>query len=275
MKLSVLFFCLAVGPLCAVDLSGTWELSISGGQISEARRIKITSQDGKYKWTLFSSEMAGTPEGDRIDFHRVGDGKPCSDLKGRITDASMGGEGTIEGIGVKWSARRPVVRPSDAPTRHDFTPTVFYREFSGAKEPVLHIFPGDTVHTETVDAGGRDSRGVHRVFGGNPLTGPFYIEGAMPGDALVVKFTRVRLNRDSAQSGDSVIGSALDPYYFRDQAKVEHFDSEWKLDLEKQTGALKNPTDRLKSYKGFASAHDRLPRGRASCYSIFPCRVSR
>jgi amidase len=114
---------------------------------------------------------------------------------------------------------------------------------------VLHIFPGDTVHTESVDAGGWDARGTHRVFGGNPLTGPFYIEGAMPGDALVVKLTRVRLNRDSAQSGDGVVGSALDPYYFRDQPKIEHFDSEWKLDRETQTGTLKNPTDRLKNYK--------------------------
>ncbi|MBV8808752.1 MAG: acetamidase/formamidase family protein, partial [Acidobacteriaceae bacterium] len=113
---------------------------------------------------------------------------------------------------------------------------------------VLHLWPGDTVHTETVDAGGRDSHGAHRVFGGNPLTGPFYIEGAMPGDTLVVKLVRVRLNRDSAGSGDSVIGSALDPYYFRDQPKVEHFDSEWKLDPGTQTGTLKNPTDRLKNY---------------------------
>jgi len=162
--------------------------------------------------------------------------------------SNVAGDGVIDGIPIQWSARRPVTHPT-APTRHDFTPTVFHRQFSGGKEPVLHIFPGDTVHTETVDAGGRDSRGVHRVFGGNPLTGPFYIEGAMPGDALVIKLTRVRLNRASAQSGDSVIGSALDAYYFRDQKKIEHFDSEWKLDLDTQTGILKNPTDRLKNYK--------------------------
>lgn len=71
----------------------------------------------------------------------------------------------------------------------------------------------------------------------------------MPGDALVVKLTRVRLNRDSAESGDGVTANALDPYYFRDQAKIEHFDSEWKLDREAQTGMLKNPTPHLKNYK--------------------------
>ena len=30
----------------------------------------------------------------------------------------------------------------------------------------------------------------------NPLTGPFYIEGAEAGDALVVKLRKVRLNRN-------------------------------------------------------------------------------
>jgi hypothetical protein len=133
----------------------------------------------------------------------------------------MGGEGTADGIPIKWSAHRAAVRPSSAPPRHDFRPTVFYREFSGSKQPVLHLWPGDSVHTQTVDAGGRDSQGTHRVFGGNPLTGPFYIKGAMPGDTLVVKLVRVRLNRDSATSGDGISGNALDPYYFRDQPKIE------------------------------------------------------
>ena len=30
----------------------------------------------------------------------------------------------------------------------------------------------------------------------NPLTGPFFVEGAEPGDALVVRLKKVRLNRD-------------------------------------------------------------------------------
>ena len=38
------------------------------------------------------------------------------------------------------------------------------------------------MHTTTVDAGGTDEKGVKRVLGGNPETGPFYVEGAQPGD---------------------------------------------------------------------------------------------
>ena len=249
MKTLPLFLLSATLPISAADLSGNWELYVSGGQLNEARRVHLTLQGGEYHWQFFGSQMSGAAQGDNIVFHCKEDSKPCGDWKGHMTDAGMSGEGDVDGIPIKWSAHRAAVRPSSAPAHHDFTPTVFYREFSGSKQPVLHLWPGDSVHTQTVDAGGRDSQGTHRVFGGNPLTGPFYIEGAMPGDALVVKLVRVRLNRDSARSGDGISGNALDPYYFRDQPKIEHFDSEWKLDRDTQTGMLKNPTDRLKNYK--------------------------
>ncbi len=249
MNLLPLFLLSAALSISAADLTGKWEVFATGGQLKDARRVNLTLEGGEYHWKFFGSQMTGAPQGDSIVFHCKEDNKPCGDWKGRITDTGMSGEGDVEGIPIKWSAHRPAVRPSSAPVQHDFIPTVFYREFSGLKEPVLHLWPGDSVHTESVDAGGYDSHGVHRVFGGNPLTGPFYIEGAMPGDTLVVKLVRVRLNRDSANSGDGVAGNALDPYYFRDQPKVEHFDSEWKLDRDAQTGMLKHPTDRLKNYK--------------------------
>jgi acetamidase/formamidase len=47
-------------------------------------------------------------------------------------------------------------------------------------------------------------------MGGNPETGPFYVESAQPGDTLVVHLTRLRLNRDWAMSDDSIVGRALD-----------------------------------------------------------------
>jgi hypothetical protein len=80
---------------------------------------------------------------------------------------------------VAWSARRAKKAP-DKPQVHTFEPTEFHRVFSDAIPPVLHIFPGDTVRTWTVDAGGTDSKGVRRSQGGNPQTGPFYVEGAFP-----------------------------------------------------------------------------------------------
>jgi amidase len=114
---------------------------------------------------------------------------------------------------------------------------------------VLHINPGDTIKTTTVDAGGRDAKGTRRSLGGNPETGPFFVEGAMPGDTLAIKFQRIRLNRDSAGSGDRIVASALQPGYFRDAKFDEKFSSEWKLDRESGIGTLAKPTERMKNFR--------------------------
>lgn len=113
---------------------------------------------------------------------------------------------------------------------------------------MLRIFPGDTVRTWTVDAAGTDSKRVWRSQGGNPQTGPFYIEGAMPGDTLVVKLTRVRLNRDSAISSGRIASSALTPGYVERTKYQDNFDSDWVLDRVNGVARLKNPSAHLKNY---------------------------
>jgi amidase len=139
-------------------------------------------------------------------------------------------------------------QPPATPRTLDFEPKEFHRVFSDAIPPVLHVFPGDTVRTWTVDAGGVDPKGVHRSGGGNPETGPFYIEGAFPGDTLVVKLNKVRLNRDWAESGDRTVGSALNTGYIEDTKYKDNFDSTWLLDLDKGIARLKNPSEHLKNY---------------------------
>ena len=69
---------------------------------------------------------------------------------------------------------------------HRFTPKVFYGTYSFAHPPALRIKPGDRVITKTLDAGGSDETGKQVAsIGPNPEIGPFYIEGAEPGDVLV------------------------------------------------------------------------------------------
>ena len=65
--------------------------------------------------------------------------------------------------------------------------------WDNAIAPVLHIAPGDEVYFETLDASNgqvtpessaEDVR--HLDFDNvNPVTGPVYVEGAEPGDALM------------------------------------------------------------------------------------------
>src|SRR4051794_20166932 len=75
-------------------------------------------------------------------------------------------------------------------------PQAYYRTFSHAHPVLARIRPGEVVATRTLDAGGQDEKGVQRHEPFNPLTGPFSVEGAEPGDALAVTITKLAMNRD-------------------------------------------------------------------------------
>ncbi|NIJ19151.1 acetamidase/formamidase [Sphingomonas naasensis] len=108
-----------------------------------------------------------------------------------------------------FTARRVPDRPAGGPRVHDFRPTDYSNSFSPDRAPVLTIWPGDTVRTVTIDSGGVDAQGVTRALFGNPQTGPFFIAGAAPGDSVIVHIERLRLNRDWADSLDTIVGRAL------------------------------------------------------------------
>jgi acetamidase/formamidase len=74
------------------------------------------------------------------------------------------------------------------------------------------------------------------------------VEGALRGDTLAIEFKRIRLNRDTAQSGDSIVPSALAPGYLMEQKRVEGFDSNWRLDRENGVARLAKPTEKLKNF---------------------------
>ncbi|MCU1285280.1 MAG: acetamidase [Acidobacteriales bacterium] len=65
-------------------------------------------------------------------------------------------------------------------------------------EPVLHLKPGDILETNTVDCFGnvikKPGDTLSMVKGDNPLTGPFYIDGAEPGDTLAVKILDLKVD---------------------------------------------------------------------------------
>jgi amidase len=94
---------------------------------------------------------------------------------------------------------------------HTFVPTTFYNTYSFAHPPALRIKPGDHVVTKTVDAAGVDWNGKSVASGGNPETGPFYIEGAEPGDMLVVTIEKLETNRASAYSSSLLAPYTVDP----------------------------------------------------------------
>src|SRR5580698_2644808 len=66
--------------------------------------------------------------------------------------------------------------------------------------PVAHLKPGDILDTNTLDCFGnaikKPGDTLSMSKGDNPLTGPFYIEGAEPGDTLVVKILDLQVDGD-------------------------------------------------------------------------------
>jgi len=116
------------------------------------------------------------------------------------------------------------------PRAINFIPTSFSNKFSLNITPVLRIHAGDTIRTETIDALGRDKNGVRRQKGGNPLTGPFYIEDSEPGDVLQITLTRISFNRSYAYTSESFVSRSMPDSVTR-QFKKAHI-VKWKLDVE-------------------------------------------
>jgi acetamidase/formamidase len=108
------------------------------------------------------------------------------------------------------------------------------------------------VHTATLDAGGWGAgafgaRGNKRDRGGNPLVGPIYVEHALPGDVLVVRLHRVRLDRAWAFSGTQLMGTAIDAGYAADRKQVSQ-DNKWTLDTIAGVARLTQPSPALANF---------------------------
>ncbi len=120
---------------------------------------------------------------------------------------------------------------------HRFEPTRYHNTFSFAHEPVLTIVPGDRVITRTIDARGFDAENRQVGERPNPQTGPFYVEGAEPGDVLVVRFEKIEPSRGTAWSSSVLAPYTADPAFLRHEAEREQTTETWEID--KQRGVAK------------------------------------
>lgn len=236
------------------SINGQWLITRDLYGNSLYQRMTLTVQDGKVTGVFAGDKLEGTLNGNALQFIARDEDNDTSEFRGMFNGKTI--TGTLVEIDAsdpkeksetQMTATRSPERPSTLPKRHEFTPTIFYRQFSASNPPVLKIAPGDTVHTTTVDAGGTDEHGVKRVLGGNPETGPFYIETAWPGDTLVVHFNRIRLNRDYAISDDAIVERALDPgmsVKMKDAGKSVR----WHLDRQSGIATSERPGDHLKDF---------------------------
>jgi acetamidase/formamidase len=149
--------------------------------------------------------------------------------------------------------------------KHTFEPTEFHVTI-GSHEPVLRIADGDSVATWCVDAGGYDPKGKQITDGGNPQTGPFYVEGAEPGDTLAVRLDRLWPNRPGGGTGGLVAPGTVDPWF---AVHLPYTDTpdwyDWLIDLERGTAAPASPPPGLEKLE--------LPlEPMLGCFGVAPAR---
>jgi acetamidase/formamidase len=105
------------------------------------------------------------------------------------------------------------------------------------------VADGDTIVTTTLDARGRDAAMGELAGRPNPLTGPFYVDGAEPGDALRVVIERVTPNREYGWCGTTVAAHVVDAAYARELPEAEL--AEWKVCAAKGIAMLVSPETQL------------------------------
>lgn len=125
---------------------------------------------------------------------------------------------------------------------HHFVPA-HYHTTLGPHAPVLHVQPGDTIVTTTVDARGFDQHRQQVTPRGNPQTGPFFIESAEPGDTLVVQLDHIFPNREYGWCGSHVAENIVDPAYVRELPHAPL--AEWHIDRDRWTATLTGPPSKL------------------------------
>lgn len=127
----------------------------------------------------------------------------------------------------------------------------YFHTFAHNNAVLERIKPGEVIFTRTLDSGGQDEKSEHRSRPSNPLTGPFYVEGAEKGDAIAVHFRKVRLNRNWGYSAwrlapisltaDSIESLYSDKYKLDLVRKGSQRLVPWDIDLARGTLRLREP----------------------------------
>src|SRR5260370_16632818 len=148
------------------------------------------------------------------------------------------------------SLARPAVA---AEARYDPGDKVYFT-YCNAHPPAVRSKPGDSVITSTRDASNdvfsvsdktvTEKLDLTKV---NPQTGPFYIEGAEPGDTLEVHIDSIELNRDWGWGASIPNFGLLAPEYKTAMVTPPVPDRLfiWRLDKSRKVATLDMPNSKI------------------------------
>ena len=129
--------------------------------------------------------------------------------------------------------------------RHAFEPTRFHNVI-GTAEQVLTIADGDTVVAATIDAWGFDRYGKQVASSPNPMTGPFFVKGAEPGDTLAVSIDRMTPSRDTGWTFTPVAPNVIDPAAVARMPERKH--CTWVIDRQAGNARLADAPKSLRDW---------------------------
>lgn len=253
-RLVLLGLCLPFATHAAEPLQETWLLKTDMWGNTAYQTLTLVQQRDVLSGTFDGDPLVGTRRGRSLDVTVTGSDKATYHLKATVDGAGMVGvadDPDTNSPGKRvihpFTGQRLPSRSGDTPRVVTFTPKDYANEFSASRTPVLTIWPGDGIRTRTIDSGGVDEKGNTVALFGNPQVGPFYVMSAEPGDTLAVHIKRLRLNRDYADSLDSIVGPALGQS-LAGKAQELGKPVRWKLDLAKELASPMNPSPALAHY---------------------------
>jgi len=257
-KLTALIAAIAIVPASrAANLSGEWVGQLTGPfdsqYTAQYNHVTLTSSAGKVagKWGTYN--VAGMLAGDKLSISLTDTrGILVGTLTGSLDGEMFEGEGSVVPArrmssatsmapaqppqNVTWKLTRPVAQPA-GPQSYVYEPKYYYGIYSAAEPPALHIFPGDTVSTRTMDQA-RDAGIPKHGNGGDVNVGPFYVEGALPGDTLVVHIVKLRTNKPTGRQGSRFNAHAVTTAYALAAQYDPNFNGNWNQDQDHNIASL-------------------------------------
>jgi len=241
------------GSVATANATDTWVLRTDLWQ-SPAFSTLHAQQDAKaLRGDLDGDAIRGSVEGDAWTFESTDTQGRTSRFRLRLEKDAIAGtadmpdpnDGTrrVTHAVTGWK----VPDRTGGPRVWEYRPTSYSNTWDADRHPVLVVWPGDAIHTTTLDSGGVDENGVTRALFGNPQTGPFFVAGAAQGDTLVVHIRRLKLNRDYADSLDTIVGRALGTS-LAGQAGNLGKPVRWTLDRDKGLARPEGATGALANY---------------------------
>jgi amidase len=238
----------------AADISGEWVGQITGPfdsqYTAQYNHVMLKADGDKVAGTWGTYIVTGSLAGDKLSLSLTDTtGAQAGMLTGIAATEEFDGVGSVVparragGMGmaqppqdVTWKLTRPATPPGTQ-QNYNYEPKYYYGIYSAAEPPALHIFPGDTVSTRTMDAA-RDAAIPRHGNGGDVNVGPFYVEGALPGDTLVVHIIKLRTNKPTGRQGSRFNAHAVTTAYALAAQYDPSFNGEWKQVQENNVATL-------------------------------------